>query len=534
MSLNLALLVAASAKTYPDRTAIIFDDVEYSYSQLNVLTNKFANVLHSLGVEQGDKVALMMPNIPAFTIAYFGILKLGATVVPLNVLFKAPEVAYHLEDSDSVALVVYEGFLDEAAKGFEDVHETCHHLVAFASQGNLPGGALDFMALLNEASPVFDTAQTMPDDTAVILYTAGTTGRPKGAELTHFNMFYNATLAADHLMGATPDDVVMAALPLFHSFGQTCCQNLAMYASCALTMLPRFTAEDALGIFQRNRVTVFAGVPTMYWYLLNYPDADQFDLAQIAADLRLCVSGAAALPVGLMHAFEKKYDVTILEGYGLSETSPVASFNVRERPRKPGSIGLPIWGVDMKVFDDDDNELPPGPENVGEIVIRGHNLMKGYYKRPEATAEAMRHDWFHTGDLAYVDEDGYFFIVDRKKDMIIRGGLNVYPREVEEVLQAHPAVSLCAVVGVPDEALGEEVKAFVVVRENYADPLSDEAEKLRLAEEIRAYCRQRMAAYKYPRQIEFRDTLPMTATGKVLKTDLCSGWAQSTDPQPPT
>jgi len=522
MSLNLALLVQASAKTYPERTAIILDDVRYSYSQLDILTNKFANVLHSLGVERGDKVALMMPNIPAFTIAYFGILKLGATVIPLNVLFKAPEVAYHLEDSDSVALVVYEGFLEEAAKGFENVRETCHNLVVFAPQGNVPGGAFDLMALLKEAPSTFDIMQTMPDDTAVILYTSGTTGRPKGAELTHFNMFYNAAFAADRLMGATPDDVVLAALPLFHSFGQTCCQNLAMYAGCALTMMPHFTPQDALNVFQRDRVTVFAGVPTMYWYLLNYPEADQFDLAQIAADLRLCVSGAASLPVELMYAFEEKYDVTILEGYGLSETSPVASFNVRERPRKPGSIGLPIWGVEMKVFDGDDNELPHGPDHVGEIVIRGHNLMKGYYKRPEATAEAMRQDWFHTGDLAYVDEDGYFFIVDRKKDMIIRGGLNVYPREVEEVLQAHPAVSLCAVVGVPDEALGEEVKAFVVVHESYADRLLDEADRLRLAEEMRAYCRERMAAYKYPRQIEFRDTLPMTATGKVLKTDLRS------------
>lgn len=522
MSLNLALLVEASAKTYPDRTAIIFDDLKYSYSQLNALANKFANVLQSIGVERGDKVALMMPNIQAFTIAYFGILKLGATVVPLNVLFKAPEVAYHLEDSDSVALVLYEGFLEKAARGFEEVRETCHHLIVFAPQGNVPGGALDFMTLLREASPIFDTAQTMPDDTAVILYTSGTTGHPKGAELTHFNMFYNAAFAADRLMGATPDDVVIAALLLFHSFGQTCCQNLAMYAGSALTMLPRFTPQDTLKILQRDRVTVFAGVPTMYWYLLNYPEADRFDLAQIAADLRLCVSGAAALPVELMHAFEEKYNVTILESYGLSETSPVASFNVRDRPRKPGSIGLPIWGTEMKVFDDDDNELPPGPGNVGEIVIRGHNVMKGYYKRPEATAEVMRNDWFHTGDLAYVDEDGYFFIVDRKKDMIIRGGFNIYPREVEGVLQAHPAVSLCAVVGVPDEALGEEVKALVVVHERYADRLADEAEKLKLAEEIVAYCQDRMAAYKYPRQIEFRDTLPMTATGKVLKAGLRS------------
>ncbi|MFZ5919143.1 MAG: long-chain-fatty-acid--CoA ligase [Chloroflexota bacterium] len=523
MSLNLSLLVEASARTYPDRRAIIFNELEYSYAQLNVMANKFANVLHSLGVKRGDKVALMMPNMPAFTIAYYGILKLGATVVPLNVLFKAPEVAYHLEDSDSVAMVVYEGFLEEAAKGFDEAHETCHNLIVFAPQSNVPGGALDFQALLREAPSTFDTAQTMPDDTAVILYTSGTTGRPKGAELTHFNMFYNAAFAADRLMSATPDDVVMVALPLFHSFGQTCCQNLTLYAGATMTMLPRFTPEAALSLFQRDRVTVFAGVPTMYWYLLNFPEADRFNLAQIAADLRLCVSGAAALPVELMKGFEEKYDVTILEGYGLSETSPVASFNVRERPRKPGSIGLPIWGVEIKILDDDDNELPPGPQNVGEIVIRGHNVMKGYYKRPEATAEAMRGDWFHTGDLAYMDEDGYFFIVDRKKDMIIRGGLNVYPREVEEVLQAHPAVSLCAVVGVADVALGEEVKAFVVAHPNYADRLASETEQLKLAKEIVAYCKERMAAYKYPRQVEFRDTLPMTATGKVLKTELRNG-----------
>ncbi len=522
MSLNLALVVEASAKAYPERTAIIHDDVQYTYSQLDALASKFANVLQGLGVEQGDKVALMMPNIPVFTIAYFGILKLGATVVPLNILFKASEVAYHLEDSESVALVVHDGFLKEAARGFEIVRETCHHLVVLATDGSAPGGTLDFMALLKEASPTFDTAQTMPDDTAVILYTSGTTGRPKGAELTHFNMFYNAAHVADRLMGVTPDDVIIAVLLLFHSFGQTCCQNVAMYAGSALTMLPRFTPQDTLKILERDRVTIFAGVPTMYWYLLNYPKADQFDLAQVAAHLRLCISGAAALSVDLMHAFEENFNVTILESYGLSETSPVASFNVRERPRKPGSIGLPIWGTEMKIFDDDDNELPLGPENVGEIVIRGHNVMKGYYKRPEATAEAMRNDWFHTGDLAYMDEDGYFYIVDRKKDMIIRGGFNIYPREVEEVLQAHPAVSSCAVVGVPDKAQGEEVKAFIVVRESYVHRLGDDAEWLGLADEIIAYCKERMAAYKYPRQIEFRDTLPMTATGKVLKTDLRS------------
>ncbi|MEW6230821.1 MAG: long-chain fatty acid--CoA ligase [Chloroflexota bacterium] len=505
MSLNLALIMNESAKRDPAKTAIIMDEKRMSYGELNAASNKVANALRSLGVQRGDKVAMMLPNVPQFPIVYYGILKLGATVVPLNVQFKAGEIQYHLEDSDAVALFTWEAVAAEAHKGWAAT-ETCKHLIVVNAPGSdyLPDGALSFGAFSAVASPAFEMAWTMPDDTAVLLYTSGTTGRPKGAELTHFNMFYNAAFCADRLLGVTPQDVSIAALPLFHSFGQTCAMNMTFYAGATLTMLPRFEPEQALEIFQRDKVTIFAGVPTMYFYLLNYPDAGKYDVSS----LRLCVSGGAAIPVEVMKGFERKYNVVILEGYGLSETSPVASFNVRERPRKPGSIGLPIWGTEMKAVDANDVPVPPG--ELGEIVIRGHNVMKGYYKRPEATAEAMKNGWFHTGDIARLDEDGYFFIVDRKKDMILRGGFNVYPREVEEVLYGHPAIAEAAVVGVPEEALGEEVKAFVVLK-----PGMSASEQ-----EIIDYCKERMASFKYPRTVEFRESLPKGGTGKILKSEL--------------
>ena len=317
-------------------------------------------------------------------------------------------------------------------------------------------------------SPVFDTAQTSSNDAAVILYTSGTTGSPKGAQLTHSNMVMNAICSVEFVNGK-PDDVAMATLPLFHSFGQTVIMNMAFRCGAAITLLPRFTPQDALGILQRDNVTIFAGVPTMYWALFAYPAAEEeFDIAKISDNLHTAVSGGSAMPVELMRNFEERFTVAILEGYGLSETSPVASFNVREKTRKPGSIGIPIWGVQMALVDDDDNFVPPPTEEgefseIGEIVIRGHNVMKGYYKRPDATADVMKMDWFHSGDLARIDHEGYYFIVDRKKEMILRGGFNVYPREIEEYLLTHPKVSLVAVKGVPDDKLGEEVKAYIVL-----------------------------------------------------------------------
>lgn len=504
--LNLAIILEESARRSPAKTAVILDSIRLNYAELNGAANKIANGLTRLGVRPGDKVAMMIPNTPHFPMCYFGILKAGATVVPLNVLFKRDEVRYHLEDSDSVALIVWEGFLDEAAPGFRMV-DACRHLIVAQAPGStatLPDGAIPLGSLLAEHPPVFDTVQTMPDDTAVILYTSGTTGRPKGAELTHANMFLNATICTDKLLNVTSETVGLAVLPLFHSFGQTCVMNSLIYAGGTITMLPRFEPQKALEVMARDRVTYFAGVPTMYFYLLNFPGADQYDLSA----LKFCVSGGAAMPVEVMHAFNRKYNVTILEGYGLSETSPVASFNHLDREPKPGSIGVPIWGIEMRVVDDQGREVPNG--ELGEIVIRGHNVMKGYYKRPEATAEAIRNGWFHSGDIAYRDDDGFFFIKDRVKDMIIRGGFNVYPREIEEVLYGHPAIAEAAVIGVPDQALGEEVKAVVALKPGHTATET----------EIIEYCKERLAAYKYPRIVEIRDTLPKTATGKILKREL--------------
>jgi long-chain acyl-CoA synthetase len=355
--------------------------------------------------------------------------------------------------------------------------------------------------------PAFDTVATQADDTAVILYTSGTTGQPKGAELTHSNMILNARLS-DTQYHAEPDDVHLVTLPLFHSFGQTVQMNTGFYNKAALSLLPRFDADAALTIMERDNVTIFAGVPTMYWAMLHHPDLGKFDIAKIARHLRLAVSGGAAMPVEVMRAFGEKFGVQILEGYGLSETSPVATFNRLDRPAKPGSIGLPVWGVQVRIVDPMDNDVPQG--EMGEILLKGHNIMKGYYKRPEATAEAMRGGWFHTGDLARMDEEGYIYITDRVKDMIIRGGFNVYPREIEEVMMTHPSVSLAAVVGVPHERHGEEVKAYVILKPGQ---MVDD-------EELIAWCRGCMASYKYPRVIEFREALPMTATGKILKREL--------------
>jgi long-chain acyl-CoA synthetase len=304
------------------------------------------------------------------------------------------------------------------------------------------------------------------------------------------------------------NDVHLITLPLFHSFGQTVQMNAGFYNQAALTLLPRFDPDAALSIMERDNVTIFAGVPTMYWAMLNHPNPEKFDLAKIAGNLRLAVSGGSAMPVEVMRAFEEKFKVQILEGYGLSETSPVATFNRVDRPSKPGSVGLPVWGVSVRVVDQHDNDVAQG--ELGEIVIKGHNIMKGYYKKPEATADAMRNGWFHSGDIGRFDEEGFLYITDRVKDMIIRGGFNVYPREIEEVMMTHPAVSLAAVVGISDDQHGEEIKAYVIPKPGAAcDP-----------EELREWCKENMAAYKYPRVIEVRESLPMTATGKILKREL--------------
>jgi long-chain acyl-CoA synthetase len=488
MSENLALNLTETAARHGDRTAFKVDDVELSYAALDEAAGRVAALLAAKGIEPGDRVGLMMPNIPYFPILYYGTLRAGAAVVPMNVLLKGREVSYYLSDSGARLLFAWHGFSEAAEEGAAG---TGTEVVLVE-----PGA---FEPLLGEHEPRAEAAKRAGDDTAVILYTSGTTGTPKGAELTHGNLRRNAEITTRSLARFSEKDVLLGALPLFHSFGQTCTMNCAVLTGATVTMLPRFDPEKALEIIERDRVSVFQGVPTMYNALLHAEGADATD----ASCLRLCMSGGAAIPVELIRGFEEKFSCIVLEGYGLSETSPVASFNHPDRERKAGSIGTPIEGVEMKLLDP--------LEGVGEIAIRGHNVMKGYWNRAEATAEAIDEDgWFRTGDMAKVDEDGYFFIVDRKKDLIIRGGYNVYPREIEEVLYEHPAIQEAAVVGVPDDALGEEVGAAVVLKKGQALD----------ADELKAWIKEQVAAYKYPRRIWFLDELPKGPTGKVLKREI--------------
>jgi long-chain acyl-CoA synthetase len=507
MSLNLATLLRDSAGAHPKKAALIIGQTALSYETLHGHAQKLAGGLGKLGIQRGQHVALMLPNVPQFTIAYFAAHYLGCPVVPLNVLLTPDEIAYHLSDSDAVALIAWEGFGEQARAGFNRAEACKHYVVAKAdpSDTSAPSGGYNLTALLASGDPVQEVPDTMPDETAVILYTSGTTGRPKGAELSHFNLFYNAEYAATRLTPLPSDTVALAVLPLFHSFGQTVIQNGCLRVGGTVVLLPRFEARAAFELMQKHKVTLFAGVPTMYFALLNYPEASQYDVSS----LKFCASGGSAMPVEVMRAFDAKYNVNILEGYGLSETSPVASFNVLDLPKRPGSIGIPIAGVEFKLIDEQGRTITE-PMVAGEICIKGHNVMKGYYKRPEATAESIKNGWFATGDIAHRDADGFYFIVDRKKDMIIRGGFNVYPREIEEVLYAHPAVAEAAVIGIKHESYGEEVKAVIALKPG----------QKATAEDIMAYCKEKLAAYKYPRFIEFRDSLPKTATGKILKREL--------------
>jgi len=520
MSLNLAMLLKESALTAPNKPALILGDSQMTYAELDGLARRFASALLTLGVQPGQHVALMVPNVPHFTVGYFGAHYAGTPIVPLNVLLTADEVAYHLNDADVVALVVWEGFLPQAEKAAAHAESLKHLIVARGPESAVavPRGAHDMMQLARSNARLEEDHATNPDDTAVILYTSGTTGRPKGAELTHFNMFYNAQYVASRLLGIEPHTVGLTCLPMFHSFGQTVLQNALIYAGGTNVLMPRFDPKGAFALMQQHKVSLFAGVPTMYFALLHEPTADEYDLSALTT----CVSGGSAMPVEVMRTFDEKYSVNILEGYGLSETSPVASFNVLDKPKKPGSIGLPIWGVSLRLVDDQGRVID-ATDVPGEICIKGHNVMKGYYKRPEATNESIKDGWFKTGDVATRDEDGYYFIIDRKKDMIIRGGFNVYPREIEEALYRHPAVAEAAVIGIPDERYGEEVMAVVAFKPGRTATI----------EELSEYCKEHLGGHKYPRRFELREALPKGPTGKILKRELRADVKAHLQPQAP-
>ena len=490
---NLAQNLTDTTRTHAGRVAVRVDNAAMTYRALDEASARVAGLLHERGLKPGDRVGIMMPNVAEVPVVYYGVLRAGGVVVPMNPLLKAREVAYYLGDSGAGLVFAWHAFADAARGGAEQ-----------AEADAIVVDGVSFPDLLASATPDYEVAEPDDEDTAVILYTSGTTGHPKGAELTHHNLISNTEVTRADIVRAGPDDVIFGGLPLFHVFGQTVALNVAVAAGACLTLLPRFDAAHALRIIAGHRVTVFEGVPTMYVALLHAPDRADYD----TSSLRMCISGGAALPVEVLRGFEEAFGVPVLEGYGLSETSPVASFNLPDRERSPARSARPSGTCGCGSWTTRTTSCPQG--EVGEIVISGPNVMKGYWQRPEATAEAIRDGWFHTGDLARVDEDGYFYIVDRKKDLIIRGGYNVYPREIEEVLYEHPAVAEAAVIGLPHASLGEEVGAAVALKPGAAVT----------AEELRDYVKGQVAAYKYPRHVWIVDALPKGATGKIQKRDI--------------
>ena len=491
---NLATNLVSTAERHPDGVAIKLDAAELTWRQLHQLAAKAAGALRDAGLKPGDRVSLILPNVPAYPILFYGTLLAGGIVVPMNPLLKAGEIEYFYTDSGATFSFVWPDFMQEAVKGGANPGtQVIQSGPMGPSDDDLPAG-----------EPILSPLERADDDTAVILYTSGTTGKPKGAELTHANLNLNARRSSSDIMQMGPDDVIMGCLPLFHVFGLTCGLGAATVCGATLTLIPRFDPAKALEVVARDKVTIFQGVPTMYAAMLHHPSADSTD----TSSLRTCVSGGSAMPAEVMRAFEEKFGCQILEGYGLSETSPVASFNMPDQPTKPGTIGRAIPGCEMKLVDLDGKDVGVG--QVGEIAIRGDNVMKGYWGKPEATSEAIPDGWFRTGDLATVDEEGYFTIVDRKKDMIIRGGLNVYPREVEEVLYQHPDVLEAAVVAVPDDLMGEEVGAAVALKPGSGTTVDD----------VRDFVKERIAAYKYPRVVWTMDELPKGPTGKILRREV--------------
>ncbi len=485
--MNLAQAFVDSAAVHADRIALrTATGTMTTYAELDDLTARVAGLLAEAGVAVGDRVGVMLPNVPEFAVTYYGTLRAGAVVVPMNPLLKAREVAHYLGNSGAKLIFATPTAADEVRAG---APADCQVIVVDQT----------FAGRLTAATPLAEVPERGSDDTAVILYTSGTTGLPKGAELTHSNLMSNAELLWTDLVAMTSQDVVFGGLPLFHVFGQTCGLNATMLCGASIVLLPRFDAATAQGLILEQGITIIVAVPTMFTALA---EGDSI----VAPALRVAASGGAALPVEVLARFEARWNCTVLEGYGLSETSPCATFNHMGRPRKVGSVGEAVYGVDVCIFGEDGVELPIG--EVGEIAVRGKNVMKGYWNAPEATAKAIRPDgWFLTGDLGREDEDGYFFIVDRKKDLIIRGGYNVYPRELEEVFYEHPDVIEVAVIGIPHSTHGEEVGAAVVLREGSTTT----------ADDLRTYLRERVAAYKYPRAVWLLDALPKGPTGKILK-----------------
>ena len=504
-TLTAADVLADSARRCPDRTALVAGHQCVSYGDLWLAARRYAAAMRDLGIGPGDRVALLLPNTPAFPAAYFGVLALGATVVPVNALLKAEEIVYILRHSGARAVLCAGSLLGEGERAAKRAQVP---LLTADADDDGSRTALDRLAA--RAAPVDAPVPRAPDDIALILYTSGTTGRPKGVMLSHLNVVLNidTTMLSPFAMHA--DDVLLGCLPLFHTFGQVCGMGTCFRAGATLVLMSRFTPAGALDLMVRENCTVVMGVPTMYIALLEAAaqDARRPPLAR-------AYSGGSALPVRVLQDFETTFGCPVYEGYGLTETSPCVAYNQRAWPRRPGTVGKPIRGVEAEIAQAGTENrivlLPPG--EVGEIVIRGHNVMAGYLDDPAATAAALVDGWFRSGDLGVKDAEGYLTIVDRKNDMIVRGGYNVYPREVEEILSRHPFVAQAAVIGVPDARYGQEIYAVIV-------PRPDAATDASLAADIIAWSRRRIASYKCPRRVEFTAALPLGPSGKVLKREL--------------
>ena len=512
---NLSIALEDNAQRIPNRLAIISEEKKITYKELNLLSNKVANLILDLGINPGDSIALQCPNISFFPIIYYGILKMGGVIVPMSILLKKKEISFILSNSKAKLLFFYQGdqtlnIVKEALAGVKESPEIIQSILIENQEFKSFSNPLvkNLNSLLKDTSSEFEYIPTNAEETAVVIYTSGTTGKPKGVKLTHSNLAWNSSITVD-LFDFKGDDIALTVLPLFHIFGQNCIMNAAVFAGISNVLLKRFDSNEVIQCIQKHSVTIFAGVPTMFWNLLN--DLNTFKKGEISLlknHWRIALSGGAAIPVELINKFEKTYGVPIFEGYGMSEGSPLVTYNQPAYKRKIGSVGLPIWGVQVKVINDKFIEVPSYV--VGQIIFKGHNVMKGYFNNEEETKKVIKNGWMHSGDLGYKDDQGYLFVVDRMNDMIIRGGVNIYPREIEEVIIKHPKISLVAVVGIPDQRMGEEIMAYIILNK---DQDMSKAE-------LKSWVKAKVAANKYPRKIEFVKELPMNATGKILKRKL--------------
>ncbi len=491
--MNLGFNLRRSSIYFPEKDAIVFGRSSFSYRDIERLSNRFGNILKSIGVKKGDKVCIYLPNIPEFIICFFGIVKIGAIAVSISSLWKRDEVSYVIEDSEANTLVTTEELIQNIPE--LDISERLRNIIII---GEKCDKGISYKEMMEKSHDELSIMEMEKDDVASIIYTSGTTGKPKGAMLTHGNVISNSFSAIHHTL-MKPEDILICFLPLYHSFGQNFIMNSCICRGATLILHKKFELDEIVNSIKSNRVTRFFGVPTIYIMLLNEEKTYPF-----LKSLGYCFSAAASMPAEVSKKWKETFGLTIYEGYGLTETTPFASYN-HDIKYRSGSIGTPIENVEMKVVDENGVQLPPG--QLGEIVIKGPNVMKGYYNKPEETEKTIRNGWLHSGDIGMTDDDGYFYIVDRVKDMINSAGFKIWPREVEEVLFKHPAVLECAVIGVPDKVYGERVKAFIILREG----------ERASAEEIIAFCKERIASYKAPKEIEFVKEIPKSPTGKILK-----------------